>query len=265
MRICGIPPGLRMLHYDFYTGNPECTIVMLHGLFGSAKNLSTLARSLTGEAQVYAYDARNHGQSHHTATHNLDDLVEDLGEFIADHKIENPVLLGHSMGGQTAMAYARNHHTRALIILDIAPRTYPLGHEQEIAAQKIAISEFKSRSEIDEVMKMVLPDKSLRQFIQMNIVRDMTGQYVWQNNIGAIESSKSRTAFPSYTPPLFAGPTLAIRGLKSPYVTEADVALMHAAFPRLQMHDIAEAEHWLHYSHAEEVLTLVRGFLRAIV
>lgn len=235
---------------------------MLHGLFGSAKNLSTLARALTEDAQVFAYDARNHGLSHHTATHNLDDLVEDLGEFVADHKIADPILIGHSMGGQTAMAYARNHDVRALVILDIAPRTYPLGHEREIAAQKIAISEFRSRGEIDEVMAKVLPEKTLRQFIQMNIARDITGQYIWQNNIRAIESSKSRTAFPSYANPLYEGPTLCIRGLKSPYVTEADVTLMHAAFPHLRVHDIADAEHWLHYSHTAEVVAVIREFLR---
>lgn len=253
-----------MLHFDFYEGNPARTLVMMHGLFGSAKNLSTLARGLTQEAQVYAYDARNHGRSHHTAAHNLDDLVEDLGEFIADHKILNPILLGHSMGGQTAMAYAHRRAVRALIILDIAPRTYPLGHEQEIAAQKIAISEFQSRSEIDEVMSKVLPDNTLRQFIQMNIGRDITGQFIWQNNIRAIEGSKSRTAFPPYENPLYQGPTLAIRGLKSNYVTEADVALMRAAFPKLRLHDIPGAEHWLHYTHADEVLSVIRNFLGTV-
>src|SRR5262245_6825992 len=134
-----------MLHFDFYDGNATNTIVMLHGLFGSAKNLGGLARALSADARVYAYDARNHGLSHHTATHNLDDLVEDLGEFLAEHRITQPILLGHSMGGQTAMAYSRLNHgqnVRALIVLDIAPRSYPPGHEQEIAAQKIDLSGF---------------------------------------------------------------------------------------------------------------------------
>jgi pimeloyl-ACP methyl ester carboxylesterase len=139
-----------------------------------------------------------------------------------------------------------------------------LPHEQEIAAQKIAISEFNSRSEIDDAMERILPDKTLRQFIQMNIGRDVTGQYVWINNIRAIEGSKSRTAFPAYANPLYTGPTLAIRGLKSSYITDADVDLMRRAFPRLEMHDIEGAEHWLHYSHPDQVLKIIRPFLRSV-
>lgn len=254
-----------MLHYDYYEGPKEQTYVMLHGLFGSAKNLGSLARSLAGIGQIYAYDARNHGRSHHTNTNNLNELSEDLAEFIAEHKIINPTLIGHSMGGLTAMAYARNHkNLRGLVVLDIAPRTYPVGHAQEIAAQKIAISEFKTRTDIEEVMRDVLPDATLRQFVQTNITRDETGQFIWMNNVSAIARSRSRTVFPPYTEPLFEGPVLAIRGLKSNYVLDADVELMKKAFPRLEMHSIADAEHWLHYTHTAQVAALIRHFMAGI-
>jgi len=255
-----------MIAFDYYKGNPQLTVVLLHGLFGSAKNFSALAEALTGEASVYAYDARNHGRSHHTATHNLSELSEDLGEFIAEHKIQNPVLMGHSMGGLTAMDFLRGHAdaAKALIILDIAPRAYPPAHEEEIAAMKIDISEMQSRRDIDEVMAGVLPDKTMRQFLQMNIARDETGQYVWMNNVKAVEMSRSRTVFPPFTNPLFEGPVLGVRGLRSAYVTDADVAMMHAAFPRLEYHDFEDAEHWLHHTHRDRLLALVRPFLQKI-
>lgn len=252
-----------MLAFDYYEGNPNHTLILLHGLFGSAKNLGALAEDLTAEASVYAYDARNHGRSHHTATHNLAELSEDLGEFIAEHKITQPVLLGHSMGALTAMDYVRHEaeKVKALIILDIAPRTYPPGHEDEIAAQKIDLSEFTSRKDIDEVMAKILPNKTMRQFLQMNIARDETGQYIWQNNVEAVDVSRSRTVFPPFENPLFPGPVLGVRGLKSNYVTDADVALMRAAFPRLEYHDFADAEHWLHHTHRDELVGLIRPFL----
>lgn len=254
-----------MLRFDFYKGDPSRTIILLHGLFGSAKNLSALAKDLSGQANIYAYDARNHGHSHHTETHNLDELVQDLKEFIVEHNIVNPILIGHSMGALTAMAYAGTaDQLQALVVLDIAPRTYPPGHEQEIAAQSMMISDLKSRREIDELMQKILPDATLRQFIQTNIERDETGQYVWMNNIQAIAKSKSRTAFPSFKPPLYSGPTLVVRGLKSDYVTEADAKLMRAAFPRLQLVDIPDAGHWLHYTHAELVRKHILQFLSSI-
>jgi len=248
-----------MLHFDFYEGPTHATLVVLHGLFGSAKNVSSLARLLTSVGQVYAYDARNHGRSHHTETHNLDELVDDLGEFLAEHKIRTPILIGHSMGGLTAMAFAAKHPkvVRALAVLDIAPRTYPIGHAEEIAAQRIAISEFATRRDIDEVMRDVLPDETLRQFVQTNITRDETGQFVWMNNVRAIERSPSRTVFPAHNMPLYSGPVIAIRGGRSNYVTEGDVELMRQAFPALKMHTIVDAEHWLHYTHTKEVADMI--------
>ncbi|MBX3724258.1 MAG: alpha/beta fold hydrolase [Turneriella sp.] len=254
-----------MLAFDYYEGNPRLQVILLHGLFGSAKNMTALAQGITGEARVYAYDARNHGRSHHTATHNLSELTDDLTDFISEHNIQNPVLIGHSMGGLTAMAFVRHRKdVKGLVVLDIAPRSYAPGHEEEIAAQKIDISTFASRKDIDEVMATVLPSKTMRQFLQMNITRDETGQYIWMNNVEAVEVSRSRTVFPPFENPLYEGPVLGVRGLKSDYVTDADVALMRGAFPRLEYHDFADAEHWLHHTHRDELLGLIRPFLRAL-
>jgi esterase len=255
-----------MLRFDRYEGAPGKTLVILHGLFGSAKNFASIAEALTPFATIYAYDARNHGRSHHTSTHNLGELSEDLAEFIAEQNIKNPVLIGHSLGGLTAMDYVRRRGdlVRALAVLDIAPRTYPLGHEREIAAQKIMISGFESRKDIDEVMQKVLPDAAVRQFLQMNIGRDETGQFVWLNNIAAIEDSKSRTVFPPYEVPLYSGPVLSVRGLKSDYVTDEDIARMRAAFPQLESHDVPDAAHWLHHTHRDEVIRLLSAFVQRI-
>ncbi|MBV6493844.1 MAG: Esterase YbfF [Turneriella sp.] len=250
------------LAYDFYEGNPERTLILLHGLFGSAKNFTTIAERLTPFAKVYAYDARNHGRSTHTKTHSLSDLVEDLKSFIDEHRIQNPYLMGHSMGGLTAMAYVRMHTASKLIVLDIAPRSYEPNHESEIAAQKMDVASFTTRSEVDKKMAGILPNPVVRQFLQMNMSRDTHGKFFWTNNIAAIENSLDRTEFPKFTPPLFEGPTLCVRGLESNYVTDADVALLRTAFPRLSMHDFPDATHWLHHTHRDKLLLLVEAFLQ---
>jgi len=252
--------------FDFYAGNPVRTVVMLHGLFGSARNLATLAESLRAEAQVFAYDARNHGRSPHTKTHTLEDLVSDLEDFVRTQNIERPILLGHSMGGLTAMAYARKkpEAVRAMIVLDIAPRSYEPGHSSEIAAQKIDVSACATRREIDVKMAQFVPDPVVRQFLQLNLARDSQGRFYWSNNITAIEASPERTQFPGFEGVLYGGPVLAIRGLNSDFVRDADVALMRVAFPRLEMHDIAGAQHWLHHSHREQVTGLILPFLQKL-
>jgi esterase len=255
-----------MLRYDRYDGATGKTLIILHGLFGSAKNFSSVAAALTPYATVYAYDARNHGLSHHTATHNLNELSEDLAEFIAEQQIQNPILIGHSLGGLTAMDYVRRRGdaVRALVVLDIAPRTYPLGHDKEIVAQKIMVSAMATRKDIDDVMQKVLPDATVRQFLQMNIGRDETGQFIWQNNIAAIEDSKSRTVFPPFENPLYRGPVLSIRGLRSDYVTNEDIDRMRVAFPLLESHDIPDAAHWLHHTHRDDVIRLISAFVQRV-
>lgn len=254
------------LHFDFYPGNAEMTLVALHGLFGSARNLAGLVQELTPEAQVFAYDARNHGRSAHTPTHTLDDLVNDLDFFLHEHNITQPVLLGHSMGGLTAMAYAgkKPDTVRALVVLDIAPRSYAPGHAAEIAAQKLDVQAFTTRKEIDEQMAELVPNATVRQFLQMNLARDAEGRFYWTNNIRAIESSPARTQFPAFAGTLFSGPVLAIRGLASPFVSDEDVALLYRAFPQLELYEITGAEHWLHYSHREEVAGRIRAFLNKL-
>jgi pimeloyl-ACP methyl ester carboxylesterase len=256
----------RVLAFDFYSGNTAKTVVMLHGLFGSARNFASLAQSLRPEAQVFACDARNHGRSPHTATHTLDDLVLDLDEFLREQKIDQPILLGHSMGGLTAMAYAarKPQAVRAMIVLDIAPRSYSPGHFGEMAAQKIDVASCTTRREIDDRMAEFVPDPVVRQFLQMNLARDAEGRFYWSNNIAAIEASPERTQFPVFEGVLYAGPVLAIRGLNSDFVRDKDVALMRQAFPLLEMHDIAGAEHWLHHTHREQVTRLILPFLQKV-
>ena len=255
-----------MLYFDKYAGPGEKTVVILHGLFGSAKNFASLAEGLSDLATVYAYDARNHGRSEHRATHSLEDITDDLENFLSAEAIEHPILLGHSMGGLTAMNFARRHSrgARALVILDIAPRSYAPGHENEIAALSIDVSAALNRQEIDAVMSRYLSDPVVRQFLQMNLMRTEAGVFRWMNNVAAIASSPGRTVFPAYNPPLSPVPVLAIRGLLSDYVSDRDVELMRAAFPALEMHDFADAGHWLHYTHRSQVTGLVRGFLQGL-
>jgi esterase len=255
-----------MLHYENFGGSGPPDIVFLHGLFGSARNFASLAANLNDLGHVHGYDARNHGRSSHFATHSLQNLTEDLGIFLAEKNITSPVLVGHSMGGLTAMNFARttDKPISALVLLDIAPRTYIPGHEQEIAAQKLDLSPFSTRREIDEAMQTLLPNGTVRQFLQTNIDRDDAGRFYWTNNISGIENSPKRTEFPEFSAPIFRGPVMAIRGLRSTYVSQADVNLIQRAFPAVIQHDLPDGDHWLHYTHQAVVIKLLREFLKKL-
>ena len=81
-------------------------LLILHGYFGMSDNWKTLGIKFAANHQVHLIDQRNHGRSFHTDTFNYEVLVEDLYNYIQEYKLENCYLIGHSMGGKTAMLFA---------------------------------------------------------------------------------------------------------------------------------------------------------------
>src|SRR6185295_3270371 len=106
-------------------------LIILHGLFGSSDNWYTLAKSFSAHFTVFLIDQRNHGQSPHSDDFDYSLLTEDLQEFIGEHKLQRPSIIGHSMGGKTAMNYAVRYgeNVDKLIIVDIVPKRYPVHHD----------------------------------------------------------------------------------------------------------------------------------------
>ena len=158
------------LHYHDFGGQGD-PIVILHGLFASSKNWTSVGQFLKSSGSPYALDARNHGDSPHADSHNLSDLVEDLKVWLHDNDIERPTLLGHSMGGLTAMGYALSYpeSVGALIVVDIIPRSYHTDFTAELNALSLDLSPYNDRNQIDEAMASLVPNKRVRQFLQMNI------------------------------------------------------------------------------------------------
>src|SRR5919201_1725088 len=92
------------LHCESYgEGQP---LIILHGLFGSLDNWRTLSKTFGQFFQVFALDQRNHGRSPHSDVSNYQVMAEDLKEFMQQHGLSSAHLLGHSMGGKTAMQFA---------------------------------------------------------------------------------------------------------------------------------------------------------------
>ena len=250
------------LNYSKF-GENGSTLIILHGLFGSSKNWTTFARTLSQNMTVYALDLRNHGDSPHTETHTLFDLREDLKYFIKNHKIRKPVLLGHSMGGLAVMAFALEYPeiAQSVIIEDIAPKNYLPLHENEFRALRMDVSKYESRNKIDEEMSEYVKNKSIRQFLQMNLEKLENG-YRWKLNVPVLENSSCTEEFSEYEGRSFSGPSLFVSGGLSYYVKESDHAAIKKYFPNADIHVIHDADHWLHHSNAEKFLSLVKYFLK---
>ncbi len=237
-------------------------LVILHGLFGSLDNWLTFAKKLGEEFEVYLVDARNHGQSPHSEDFNYEVMADDLYEFLMQHNIVDPIVLGHSMGGKTAMQFAMNYPSKLtkLIVADIAPKPYPVHHTAIIEGMlSLNFEVLKTRKEADVQLSKHIHDVSTRQFILKNLYWVEKEKLAWRFNLKVIARDIELIGQGLLHIQKFEKPTLFLRGIKSNYITEKDYPLISEIFTESAIESI-DSGHWLHAEKPEEFLTLVRSF-----
>lgn len=222
-------------------------LIILHGLFGSSDNWLSVSKLLAENFEIFLVDLRNHGQSPHFASHTYEEMAKDVIDFLDDQNIENPIILGHSMGGKVAMKMAELYANKIkkLIIIDISPKFYPPHHQREIMALKnIDLLLLKSRQEADEIMSKSIPELGIRQFLLKNLYRKEDGTFHWRMNlevlIKQIENiGASSNRFSSVIPTLF------IKGENSNYINDDDVLEIKKIFSVSKIITISNAGHWV--------------------
>lgn len=239
-------------------------LIILHGLFGSLDNWMTIAKELGKDFEVYILDARNHGQSPHDEVFNYQVMVEDLKEFIEEHRMINPIILGHSMGGKTAMQFAVNYPylLSKLIVVDIAPKAYPIHHDLIINSLKsLNFNEIKTRKEAEDKLVQYIFDVSTRQFLLKNLYWAAQDQLAFRFNLGAISKNIDEVgAEIEFTSPFYQH-TLFIRGDHSNYILDSDFEQIFTIFPNAQIKTIENSGHWVHAEQPFTFLSLIKAFL----
>jgi pimeloyl-ACP methyl ester carboxylesterase len=250
------------LHYQEYgSGHP---LIILHGLFGSLDNWHTLSKTFGASHRVFALDQRNHGRSPHLETFTYQAMAEDLQEFIEHHRLPAAHILGHSMGGKTAMRFALSHpHGVAkLVVVDIAPRAYPPLHDEILSALlSLDLSRCTSRHQVDATLAAGVPDPTTRQFLLKNLSRDGSGAFRWKMNLKAIHEHYTEISQAVDSDRPFEKPTLFAQSARSGYILDSDRIEIRRLFPRAQIVRI-EAGHWIHAEAPREFSRVVLDFLR---
>lgn len=193
-------------------------------------------------------------------------MTEDVVELMDDLEIESTHLLGHSMGGKTAMNFALQHSVRVdgLVIADIAPVDYPHLHRETLdALLTLDLSDFSSRDEIDSALQNSFPDGSMRNFLMKGVVRTESG-FEWMFNLDAINKGYPclMEAVLGWQP--FEGPTLFVHGGKSDYVRQEHTVAIRTQFPYAEISTIENAGHWIHADAPGEFGQIVMSFLDSI-
>ena len=255
---------LATLHHPAATPTDAPPLVIAHGLYGSGRNWGVIARRLADIRDVVAVDMRNHGASPWADSHSYPDLADDLAQVIASlgGRVD---LLGHSMGGKTAMVLAltRPELVRKLIVADIAPVAYNHDQTQHVHAMRgLDLTDLTSRSEADRRLALSVADPALRAFFLQSLDLRATPPQ-WRLNLDVLEAEMPKIVGWPEPQGQFDGPTLFLTGALSHYVKPEHRDKIRALFPKARFAKLPEAGHWLHAERPREFELAVRVFLNA--
>ncbi len=239
-------------------------IVILHGLLGSLDNWQTLARAFAKTHTVFTIDQRNHGRSEHDDKMDYSILANDVAEFMNNQWIYDANIIGHSMGGKTAMQLALDFPelVNKLIVVDIAPKKY-IGNHLPLfdAMMSLDLKNLNNREEANSILKSKIPNDNIRLFLLKNLTRKKEGGYRWKPNLVAIVENYQNILenvtgdIPSDIPTLF------IKGGKSDYIQKLDYETIKSFFSDSKIETIEGTGHWVHAEQPKQLTKLILDFL----
>ncbi|GAA5841078.1 hypothetical protein JCM3766R1_006659 [Sporobolomyces carnicolor] len=253
------------------TSSSNAPLVVLHGLYGSKQNWRSLAKGMATKLgrQVFTLDLRNHGHSPHVRECSYEDLAADVKSFIQhEQKLEDCVVVGHSMGGKVAMALALGgcDALSKLVVVDIAPGIGKISPEFQAYLEAMkAIDEAKvhSRKEADAILSKTEPDLGVRQFLLTNLDRaSPEDPYKFRLPLSYLRNAIDEIGHFPYTPGerIFDKPSLFLKGKKSKYINSKNIPIIQQFFPNSRLETL-DAGHWVHAEKPKEFVELLDGFL----
>jgi len=259
---------MKLAHYAFGEENRDNgTLVILHGLFGQARNWTAIARRLAEKYHVITADLRNHGRSGWDANMTYPAMASDIAELIRD-VANGPVhLIGHSMGGKASMVLTLSQDADLvadLVVVDIAPVTYDHDYTGYISVMtSVDFDAVTRRAAVEDALASGVSEKGVRQFLAQNVATDKeTGKMSWQVNIDAMANHLSDiTGWPETANGSFDRDVLFISGANSHYVDPKDRDHIKSLFPKAAFTSIKGAGHWVHAEKPDAVLLTLSAFL----
>lgn len=242
-------------------------LLILHGFLGMSDNWKTLGVQFASEGfEVHLLDLRNHGRSFHSEEFSYALMVQDVYEYCQGNNLKTVNIIGHSMGGKTAMLFATTYPEMVdkLIVADIGPKFYPQHHQAILAGlNAVDFAEKPSRAQVEEILAQYITDFGTRQFLMKGLYWKEAGQLAFRFNLEVFNKKMDEigVALPENT--VFNKPTLFIRGGNSNYILDTDMENIKEHFPDSVLETIPNAGHWLHAENPKLFHQMAFSFLKA--
>jgi pimeloyl-ACP methyl ester carboxylesterase len=254
-------------------------LIIVHGLYGASDNWVSIARELEDRFEVFAVDQRNHGESPHDGQHTYEAMRDDLREFMDDQGIDKAVLLGHSMGGKTVMAFAMAWPERveSLIVVDIAPIAYhDLAEHSQMTANHakmidamldLDLDRLESREDASRALSVSIGSERIRLFLLKNLERNKDQSFHWKINLPALKKSLDEImgGLPTEEHIKKGGikgfPAFFVRGENSDYIRPEDHDTIKKLFPTAEIVSIPSSGHWVHAEQPDLLVKNLKYFL----
>lgn len=255
---------MKLFFREYGDGPP---VVLLHGLLASSDNWFTIARLLSDTYRVIAPDLRNHGVSPHSDDFDFSLLSADIRELIERLNLRKPFIVGHSLGGKTAMELSLSFPDipRAVVLEDIIPgETVPISGRYIRLLQELDLGKVVLRRDAEERLLEKEKDRRVVRFLLKNLLRNEDGIYTWKANLDALLVNYEKLWKGLESDRSWDGPALFIRGGQSDVVPDESFEEILSFFPRAQIVTIGSTGHWVHGDAADEFVGHLRRFFSSV-
>ena len=213
---------------------------------------------------VHIIDLRNHGRSFHSEDFSYDFMAQDIEKYIESTNLENPILLGHSLGGKVAINLCCRNIKKfsKLVVIDISPRVYSVDYHKNILRilSSIPLKEFSSRSQIDLALSSEIKEFSVRQFLMKNLFRAENKDFQWRFNINVLSKKIHNISNADFLTGKIDTPALFLKGELSNYINQEDERLISKYFVNSKIKSILNSGHWVHAEQPEQFYNDVLEF-----
>lgn len=214
-------------------------LVILHGFLGMGDNWKSLGNKFAQDGyQVHMVDQRNHGRSFHSDTFSYVAMAQDLKHYMDHNNLDRVLLLGHSMGGKTAMEFATTYPDMVakLVVADIAPKEYPQHHQAILSGlNALDFNLITSRGAADNKLSEFVKEAGVRQFLLKNLYWISKGQLALRINLPVLTAKIAQVGVPLDQDKTFIGPTLFLKGSASDYTPSGPTRFWRVAGRRVRV------------------------------